>query len=360
MLDAHGIEPLVTLAHFDPPLALALDRNGWLDRSTIDLFVRFATTCFDLYGDLVTWWLTFNEIDGITRNPFAAGGIVIATLPPEQVEAATYQAAHHQFVASARVTRELHRGRPDARIGCMLTKLTTYPLTCRPQDVAAAQQKNLDNHFFADVQAGGEYPRLKLRQLEQRGISLVMEPGDLELIREHTADFVSFSYYMSMAESVDPEAERTPGNTVLGVKNPYLPSSDWGWQIDPVGLRISLIELYDRYRKPLFVVENGLGQDDTIQPDGSIGDPYRVDYFRAHIEEMAKAVDAGVDLLGYTVWAPIDMVSHGSLQMTKRYGFIHVDADDLGRGTLNRTKKNSFDWYADVIRSNGASLLDRA
>lgn len=354
----HGIEPLVTLAHFDPPLALAKERNGWLDRGTIDRFVRFATTCFEEYGDLVSWWLTFNEIDGILRNPFHAGGVITATLDPGQVEAACYQAAHHQFVASALATKVLHETVPGARIGCMLTKLMTYPLTCRPEDVAAAQRRNLDNHFFSDVQARGEYPRLKLHELANKGISIAMEPEDLDLLRAHTADFVSFSYYMSMAESVDPDAERTPGNTVLAVKNPFLPSSDWGWQIDPVGLRISLIDLYDRYRKPLFVVENGIGHDDIVETDGRIHDPYRVDYFRSHIQQMALAVDAGVDLLGYTAWAPIDMVSHGSLQMTKRYGFIHVDADDLGRGTLRRTRKDSFDWYAHVIRTNGADLAD--
>ena len=210
--------------------------------------------------------------------------------------------------------------------------------------------------FYADVQVFGEYPRLKLRELEKNGLMPKMEAGDLEIIRANTVDFVSFSYYMTMTESVDPNAERTPGNTVLGVKNPYLPSSEWGWQVDPVGLRVSLIEPYDRYRKPLFVVENGLGMRDSVEQDGSIHDPYRVDYFRSHFREMEKAIDAGVELMGYTSWAPIDLISASNNQMSKRYGFIYVDQDDLGNGTLARSRKDSFYWYKKVIATNGADM----
>ena len=275
---------------------------------------------------------------------------------PQGFEQAVYEALHHQFVASALVTKLCHELIPGSRIGCMLTKLTTYPLTCKPEDVAAAQAKNLENHFYTDVQTFGTYPRLILIDLERRGIRVPILPGDAELLAEHTADFVSFSYYMSMTESVSPDAERTPGNTVLGVKNPYLPSSEWGWQVDPVGLRISLVELYDRYRKPLFVVENGFGARDEVTPEGRIHDPYRIAYFRAHLREMRRAVEQGVELLGYTSWAPIDMISASSSQITKRYGFIHVDLDDLGNGSGERRKKDSFDWYQRVIATNGASL----
>ena len=351
-----GIEPLVTLSHYEMPLELALKYNGWADRRVISLFVRFARVCFERFGQYVKLWLNFNEIDSLIRHSFTTAGIIPELCGELGEIGCCYQAAHHQFVAGAMTTELLHRIMPDAKMGLMLTKLTTYPNTCAPEDVAATQKKNLENLFYADVQVFGEYPRMILNNLEKRGIAPVMEPGDLELIRSHTVDFVSFSYYNSTTESVNPDAERTPGNTILGVKNPYLPSSEWGWQIDPVGLRISLIELYDRYRKPLFIVENGLGMRDKVEEDGSIHDPYRIDYFRAHFKEMEKAIEEGVDLMGYTSWAPIDLISANTNQMSKRYGFIYVDQDDLGNGTLSRSKKDSFYWYKKVIATNGGDM----
>lgn len=351
-----NIEPLVTLSHYEMPLNLALKYNGWADRRVIDLFVRFSRVCFEQFGQYVKYWLNFNEIDSLIRHSFTTAGIIPELCGVRGELACCYQAAHHQFVAGARVTKLLRELVPGAKMGLMLTKLTTYPRTCAPADVAATQKKNLENFFYADVQVFGEYPRMILRDLEKRGLTPVMEAGDLQEIRENTVDFVSFSYYNSSTESVDPNAERTPGNTILGVKNPYLESSEWGWQVDPVGLRISLIELYDRYRVPLFVVENGLGMRDTVEADGAIHDPYRVDYFRAHFKEMEKAVDAGVDLMGYTSWAPIDLVSANTNQMSKRYGFIYVDQDDYGNGTLARSRKDSFYWYKKVIATNGEDM----
>lgn len=351
-----GIEPLVTLSHYEMPLQLALKYNGWTDRRVIDLFVKFCRVCFERFGKYVKYWLNFNEVDSIIRHSFITAGIIPELCGERGELSCCYQAAHHQFVAGAMVTRAMRELVHGAKMGLMLTKLTTYPRTCAPEDVAATQRKNLDNMFYADVQVFGEYPRMKLRELAKLGMMPAMEPGDLELIRANTVDFVSFSYYMTMTESVDPNAERTPGNTVLGVKNPYLPSSEWGWQVDPVGLRISLIELYDRYRLPLFVVENGLGMRDTVEADGAIHDAYRIDYFREHFREMEKAIDAGVDLMGYTSWAPIDLVSAGNNQMSKRYGFIYVDQDDLGQGTLARSRKDSFYWYKKVIATNGADM----
>ena len=350
-----GIEPLVTLSHYDPPLALALKNNAWVARETIALFERFSRTCFERFGHLVSKWLSFNEIDGIIRHPFTSGGIIDETVEGS-LEQACYAALHHQFVAGASVTKTLHELWPESQMGCMLTMLTTYPNTCHPDDVAATQAKERMLYLCTDVQAGGAYPRLALAALEAKGVTIPFEPGDVELLREHTADFISFSYYMTMTESVRPDAERTPGNTVLGVKNPFLASSEWGWQIDPVGLRISLIELYDRYGKPLFIVENGLGMRDELTEDGRIHDPYRIDYFRSHFEQMIQAVDEGVELLGYTSWAPIDIISASSSQISKRYGFIHVDQDDLGNGSGERRRKDSFFWYQKVIASNGADL----
>ena len=259
-------------------------------------------------------------------------------------------------MASALAVKDCHEIIPGSKVGCMLTKLTTYPRTCAPDDVLATQAKNLENLFYADVHVWGEYPRLILKMFERKGIHVRMEPGDAAILKAGCVDMVTCSYYMTMTESVDPNAERTPGNTVLGVKNPYLPTSDWGWQIDPKGLRYSLIELYDRYRLPLMVVENGIGAKDVVEADGSIHDSYRIEYFRQHIAEMREAVDEGVELIGYTSWAPIDLISASTNQMSKRYGFIYVDQDDEGNGTLKRSRKDSFAWYKKVIATNGADL----
>lgn len=350
-----NIEPLVTLHHYEPPLNLALKYNGWTNRRVIEYFMRFARTCFEEFSPYVKLWLNFNEVDSIIRHPFTTAGIIPELCENGELQCC-YQALHHQFVASAKAAILLREIDPDAKIGCMVTKLMTYPRTCRPEDVAACQLKNLDNMFYSDVMVFGEYPRLKVKELEAKGIEIKMEEGDLEFLKEGTVDFVSFSYYMSMTESVDPNAERTPGNTVLGVKNPYLETSDWGWQVDPIGLRISLIDLYDRYRKPLFVVENGIGAHDVLENDGTIHDPYRIDYFRSHFKEMKKAVEAGVELMGYTSWAPIDLISASTNEMSKRYGFIYVDQDNLGNGSLKRYRKDSFNWYKNVIASNGENL----
>jgi len=351
-----NIEPLVTLSHYEMPLNLAVKYNGWTDRRVVDYFVRFSKVCFDRFGKYVKYWLNFNEVDSIIRHSFITAGIIPDLCGEKGEIPCCYQALHHQLVAAGIVAKMLHEKFPEAQMGCMLTKLMTYPRTCAPEDVAATQKKNLENMFYADVQVFGEYPRMILRDLEKRGIEIQMEPGDLEIIKEGTVDFVSFSYYMSMTESVDPNAERTPGNTVLGVKNPYLESSDWGWQVDPVGLRVSLIELYDRYKKPLFIVENGIGAKDVVEEDGSVHDPYRIEYFRRHFREMEKAIDDGVELLGYTSWAPIDLISASTNQMSKRYGFIYVDQDDMGNGTLKRSRKDSFYWYQKVIRTNGMDM----
>ncbi|WP_427813675.1 glycoside hydrolase family 1 protein [Enterococcus sp. 22-H-5-01] len=352
-----GIEPIVTLSHYEMPLTLSLKKNGWVDRSVIDDFVRFSTVCFEEYKDYVTYWLTFNEIDSIHRHPFTTAGIIPEQSAAGQEEQDIYQALHHQFVASALVTKIAHEINPNNQVGCMITKLMTYPLTCDPLDVELTLKKNLENNFYADVQVKGAYPRLIESNLKKRGIKINMADEDRVILKENTVDFLTFSYYMSMAESGDPLAERTPGNTVLGVKNPNLPSTEWGWQIDPKGLKISLIDLYDRYQVPLMIVENGMGAVDVVE-DGQIHDSYRMDYFKAHFQQMKEAIDEGVDLIGYTSWAPIDLVSAGTSQVSKRYGFIYVDADDEGNGSYDRSRKDSFDWYKEVIATNGASLAE--
>lgn len=353
-LEKYGIEPLVTLSHYEMPLNLAVKYNGWADKRVIDDFCRFARVCFESFPS-VHYWLTFNEIDSVPRHPFTSAGIIPDR--SENLEQDEFQALHNQFVASARVTKLCHELIPNSQVGCMLTELTTYPATAKPADVLAAFNKNTMNYYCADVQSKGRYPRLILEFFRQRGIHLDITDEERQVLQENTVDFISFSYYMSLLAAADESGlEMTAGNTVVGGKNPYLPSTEWGWTVDPVGLRISLLELYDRYEKPLFVVENGMGAKDVLNADGTIHDDYRIDYFRQHFKEMKKAVEAGVDLLGYTSWAPIDLISASTSQMSKRYGFIYVDLDDEGNGSKQRYRKDSFYWYRDVIASNGERL----
>lgn len=350
----YGIEPLVTLSHYEIPLSLVQNYNGWADRRVVDLFVNYAETVFNRYKGKVKYWLTFNEINISTLSPYIGSGILIDEV--EHKEQTVYQALHHQFVASARAVKACHEIMPEAMIGCMLARMEVYPETCSPDDVLEAQKEDQMNLFFTDVQVRGYYPSYMLSYFEENEIKINMLPGDEEILLQHPVDFLSFSYYMSMVASGAPGKKKEKGNFFSGVKNPYLESSDWGWQIDPKGLRITLKKMYDRYQVPLFIVENGLGAYDKVEDDGSINDDYRIDYMRAHIEQMKEAIKEGVDLIGYTSWGCIDLISAGTSEMSKRYGFIYVDQDDYGNGTLARSKKKSFDWYKNVIASNGEEL----
>lgn len=355
-LKKYNIEPIVTLSHYEMPLALSEKYNGWVDRKLINLFVKYAEVCFKEFGEYVTYWLTFNEIDSVGRHPFTTAGIIEDRCIGYSLEYAIYQALHHQYVAAAIATKLCHEIIPGSQMGCMLTKLTTYPNTCKPEDVLLSFESNLNNYAHADIQIFGEYPTLYQQQLKNKGINIQKTAEDDKILKEHTADYLAFSYYMSRTESSDSSLEQTSGNTIMGVKNPYLPSTEWGWQIDPIGLKISLLELQDRYNVPLIIVENGMGAKDEVTDDGQIHDSYRISYLKQHIEEMIEAVELGVDLFGYTSWAPIDSISVSTSQMTKRYGYIYVDQDDLGQGTLKRMKKDSFFWYQKVIESNGQNL----
>lgn len=353
-----GIEPLVTLSHYEMPLYLVNEYDGWVSREVMGMFVKFAGVVVNEYKHLVKYWLTFNEIDSVFRHPFTTVGVLEDKYASKrEAEEAIYQALHHQFVASSIVTRQIHETVPDGQVGAMLTKRMTYPETCNPGDVLLAQRENRENAFYADVQVFGEYPAFILNEWAEKGFSIKMEEEDTAILKEHTVDFLSFSYYMSMVASVHAdEREKVGGNLTTGVKNPYLETSEWGWQIDPAGLRISLIDLYDRYRIPLFVVENGVGAKDVIKENGSIQDDYRIAYFKSHFREMNMAIKEGVELMGYTSWGSTDFISASTSQMEKRYGFVYIDADDYGNGTYKRIKKQSFYWYKEVISSNGSSL----
>ena len=356
----HHIEPLITISHYEPPLYLALHQHGWYNRKTIDHFLRFVQTIADRYCDRVKYWLTFNEVDSMSRHPLTTGALIMDQWPESEHQHVLVQAMHHQLVASALATKILHEKREDVMVGCMLTKVTSYPYTPKPEDVLLAQHRERTVMLYSDIQARGYYPKWHLDDLKKQGIQLDMAMGDEEILRQYPCDFISFSYYSSSCASTDSNVPTAVGNIYKGVRNPYLKVSDWGWACDPIGLRKSLIDLYDRYQKPLFIVENGLGaKDEVIEVNGekTVDDDYRIDYLRDHIEQLEKAVvEDGVDLLGYTTWGCIDLVSASTNQMSKRYGFIYVDCDDYGQGTYDRYKKKSFYWYKHVIETDGEAL----
>lgn len=352
----YHIEPIVTICHFDIPLALVDKYRSWNSRDMIDLYVKYAETLFIRYKDKVKYWMTFNEINMLMHLPFL--GAAVSIQENENHYQILYQAAHHELVASAKATQIAKAINSDFQIGCMLAAGQFYAQTAHPNDVLEAQDKNRENFFFGDVQARGYYPSYAIKFLEREGIKINMHAQDEQLLRDNTVDFIGFSYYSSrMAGTLENQAQRTEGNVFATLRNQYLEVSEWGWQIDPIGLRITMNALYDRYQKPLFIVENGLGANDIIEADGTINDHYRIDYLNQHILEMIKAVELdGVDLIGYTPWGCIDLVSASSGEMKKRYGFVYVDKDNNGNGTLKRIKKKSFDWYKRVIATNGEIL----
>ena len=353
----HGMEPLVTLSHYETPYHLAKTYDGWCSRKMIDFFKRYVNTVMERYKGKVHYWLTFNEINSILHNPYLSGGILT---PKEQLSKSDlYQAIHHELVASALVTKMAHEIDPDNKVGCMVIGIPSYPLTPNPDDGIANMEQDRHNLYFTDVQARGAYPKYLNRYFKENGIQIQMEEGDEEILK-NSVDFISFSYYMSTCGCADPNAHpQAAGNIIPGVANPYLRSSQWGWQIDPKGLRYLLNQFYDRYQKPLFIVENGLGaRDELIEKDGvlTVEDDYRIEYMREHLLQVEEAIEDGVEVLGYTSWGCIDLVSASTAQMSKRYGFIYVDRNDDGSGTMARYRKKSFYWYRDVIASNGASL----
>lgn len=350
----YGIEPLVTITHYDIPMHVVTEYGGWRNRMCIDLYKKLVTTLFQRYKNLVKYWLTFNEINIMTSACFMAAGIIFKE--NENRYASIYDAVHHVLVAGAWATKLCHEIIPDAQVGCMLNAGIYYPKTCNPKDVLKAQEENRKHYMFSDVQVRGTYPDFVLKEFESNHYELPFQENDKDILLQNTADFVSFSYYSTRVTEADAEG-KYDSNLLKSADNPYLEREPWGRFMDPMGLRITMNEIYDRYQKPLFIVENGLGAMDEPDENGFVNDDYRIHYLRDHIIEMKKAVELdGVNLLGYTCWGPIDLVSVATGEMRKRYGFIYVDRNDKGEGTLKRTKKKSFDWYAQVISSNGEEL----
>ncbi|MEM6160412.1 6-phospho-beta-glucosidase [Erwinia sp. P6884] len=357
----YNIEPVITLSHFEMPYHLVKEYGGWLNRKVVDFFVRFSEVVLERYKGKVKYWMTFNEINN-QRNwkyplfGYCCSGVVFTR--HDNPEQAMYQVLHHQFVASALVVKLGHEINPDVQIGCMIAMVPLYPWSCHPDDVMFAQEAMRERYLFGDVHMRGYYPSYILNEWARKGYQIDMQEDDARILREGCADYIGLSYYMSNAVQANAQGS---GSAVSGfegsVPNPHVKASDWGWQIDPVGLRYSLAALYERYQKPLFIVENGFGAIDKRDENGVVNDDYRIAYLQAHIEQMKLAVFYdGVELMGYTPWGCIDCVSFTTGQYSKRYGFIYVDKNDDGSGTMNRSKKKSFGWYQQVIASNGADL----
>lgn len=351
-LKKYNIEPLVTISHYDTPLYLEEELNGWENSDLIEYYIHFCETIFNEYKDYITYWLTFNEIN--------SGMMIKAFLPKgcEDIIRNNIVALHHQMVASAEVVKRAHEFYPHFKMGCMIAGLVAYPLTCDPNDILMNQQKRRETFYYAgDVMVKGYYPAYAQAILRNYGIDKSIFEHDSKILSEGKVDFYSFSYYSTSCDTTHTDVPMDgAGNIVLGAKNEYLQYSDWGWGMDPQGLRYILNELYDRYEVPIMLVENGLGAIDTLESDNSIHDLYRIDYMRAHVEAMAEAIADGVDLIAYTPWGCIDLISASTGEMRKRYGMIYVDLDDEGKGTLNRYKKDSFYWYKKIISSNGEEI----
>lgn len=356
----YGIEPLVTLSHYETPLYLAKTYDGWRSRELITFFERYCCVVFDRYKDKVKYWLTFNEINCILHSPLMAAGVMT---PKEELSIQDlYQTAHHELVASALAVKIGHEINPNFKIGCMVIGLPNYPMTPNPDDIIKMMEEDRANMFFTDVHVRGKYPSYAKKMFERFNLTLDITPEDEEILT-HTVDFLSFSYYMTKCVAKDESKyNQVDGNMALGLKNPYLQASEWGWQIDPKGLRYMLNYFYDRYQLPLFIVENGLGANDelVIGEDGipTVNDDYRIQYLNDHLVQVGMAIEDGVEVMGYTTWGCIDLVSASTAELKKRYGFIYVDRQQDGSGTLNRYKKKSFNWYKDVIATNGESLVE--
>lgn len=351
-----GIEPIVTISHYETPLYLVEKYNGWEHKKMISLFEKYCKVIFKRYKDKVKYWLTFNEMNGIHRIPYGAGAIKLKGNVNEQLNM-IYQASHNMFVANALANKWCKEMIPKAKMGIMLALSGVYPFTCKPEDVLGSYQLRRRSLLYSDVMLKGKYPAYFERIYKEKNLSLDITKEELEVIEKYPSDFLSFSYYRTNTyEDGMPIIGDTGGIGTRG--NPYLPQTDWGWEIDPIGLRYVCNELTDRYNVPLFIVENGYGGIDSLSEDGKIHDAARIDYLNQHLIQLSEAVHDGCNIMGYTWWGPIDIVSAGTGEMKKRYGFIYVDKDNNGNGTLKRMKKESFYWYKKIIQTNGEVLKE--
>lgn len=349
----NGMEPVITISHFETPLNLITKYGGWKNRKLIDFYVNYCTVIFNRYKNKVKYWMTFNEINHAHTLPLIAAAIVVKE--DENKLQDIYQASHNMLVASAKAVIMGHEINKDFKMGCMLSLSPIYPASCKPEDVFESYELRRRSLFYSDIQMLGEYPSYFKRIAKENNITIEMEDEDIEILKKGVCDYLGFSYYRS---SLHEAGMKILGNTggLLGKKNPYLSETKWGWPIDPLGLRYVCNELTDRYHKPLFIVENGLGAIDEVTEDGEIHDEERMEYLKKHVIMMNEAIEDGADIIGYTWWGPIDIVSAGTGEMKKRYGFVYVDKDNNGNGTLKRIKKDSYNYYKQIIATNGENL----
>lgn len=346
----NGMEPIITMSHYDFPIHLVTEYGGFANRNVIDFFVNYAKVLLQRYKGKVTYWIVCNQVNLVPAVQF--GSLGIYEDQSNHMEELMYQAVHHQFIAGAKVVKLAREIDPNAKMGTMVADGTFYPATCNPEDVILTLKKNRMQYYFTDVQLRGEYPGYALRYFKENNIQLDMRPQDLALLKTHTMDFLAVSYYYS--KIVD--ARKNTMEPFDGEQNPYLKPTPWEWRADPLGLYNSLSQYWDRYQKPLMIAENGLGALDVVEKDGSIHDEYRINYLQQHITQVKECIKDGAHIFAYLSWAPIDIVSSSSAEMSKRYGYIYVDLDDYGKGSGQRMKKDSFFWYQHVIQTNGEDL----
>lgn len=345
-----GMEPVITMSHYDIPLHLVTEYGGFANKKMIEFFVRYAKVLLERYKGKVKYWIVCNQVNLVPTVQF--GSLGLYDDQAENMEELMYQAVHNQFVAGAKVVALARQIDPNAIMGTMVADGTFYPATCNPKDVVLTMKKNRMQYYFTDVQLRGEYPAFALRYFEENGIDLKIEEGDEELLKNNTMDYLAVSYYSSKVV----DSTKNTMKPFDGEQNPHLEPTPWEWRADPLGLYNCLSQYWDRYEKPLMIAENGFGALDTVEADGSIHDDYRIDYLRKHIEQVKECIKDGVDVFSYLSWGPIDIVSSSSAEMSKRYGYVYVDLDDLGQGSGKRSKKDSFAWYQKVIATNGEDL----
>lgn len=349
-----GIKVFVTILHYNIPVHLITKYGGWSNRKLVDFYITYAKTLFSELGDVVDYWLPFNEINAGRFNPY--NGVCVTEDDPQR-NSKIFQSLHHQFLANALAVKYAHEIIPHSKVGAMIARFSSYPATCKPEDVLLSiQDEQYSNWFYLDVMSRGYYPSYMKRYFLENNLEIKINNKDYNILKTNTVDFISFSYYFSQVSTTETSWQKTDGNLIVANKNPYLKTSEWGWQMDPIGLRIALNQIYDRYQKPVFIAENGLGAIDHLEKNGAIHDSYRINYLRNHFKAIKEAIIDGVPVFGYTMWGIIDLISCGSMEMKKRYGVIYVDQDDAGNGSLKRYKKDSFYWYRKVIESNGEDL----
>lgn len=344
-----GIKIFITIDHYAIPLNLVEKYGGWTSIKTVAAYMRFSSFLLHKWGAIVDYWLPINEINAGYFSPFNG----VALVKPENDEynySDIFLSLHHQFIASAKTIKLGKELKVKGKFCAMISCFCYYPLTPKPEDnLELVENEEINQWYCMDVLAKGYYPYYAKPFFDKHNINFEISAADKELLRNNTCDVVTFSYYDSCICTADENKNQTAGNLVVTTKNPYLKATEWGWQIDPMGLRTTLHKIYDRYNKPVMISENGLGAKDVLTSDHKVHDQYRIDYFKAHFDQIIKAKEENVDVIAYIAWGIIDIVSAGSCEMDKRYGVVYVDADNKGQGTFKRYKKDSFEWYKHFI-----------